>query len=237
MTTCDGLHSKATVKPLLADSNLILRVDESFKLILTFIPSLTLFYSTFFTLALLVPGPIKTYLFHTYLQSPKSAGLQDYHYHIIQLTTTYHPSPFKQSALEMVNVCTHHHTHLNSRTDANSYIQAAKLITQIVIVGTQIFGRAFVEAYKQAAASEFLQHLLHLHINHPNTNSNTHIPIQSDSAKGGAAATGKHALDAATRKTGMSIDEASNILNVEKVSSMEDIIKVRPFHIPPLASY
>ncbi|KAJ3037218.1 mitochondrial import inner membrane translocase subunit TIM16 [Rhizophlyctis rosea] len=74
----------------------------------------------------------------------------------------------------------------------------ARLITQIVVVGTQIFGRAFVEAYKQVAAN---------------------------SAKGAGAVTGKAALDAATRKTGMGIDEAAQILNVEKDAGLEDVMK------------
>ncbi|RKO90803.1 Pam16-domain-containing protein [Blyttiomyces helicus] len=75
---------------------------------------------------------------------------------------------------------------------------AARIVTQIIIVGTQIFGRAFVEAYKTAAAN---------------------------AAKGGAAAGGKGAADAATRKTGMTIDEAAQILNVEKDAPMEEVMK------------
>ncbi|KAJ3292598.1 mitochondrial import inner membrane translocase subunit TIM16 [Borealophlyctis nickersoniae] len=78
-------------------------------------------------------------------------------------------------------------------------VNAARLITQIVIVGSQIFGRAFVEAYKQAAAN---------------------------AAKGGAAAgaggAGRAAID---RKLNMTADEAAQILNVGKEPSMEDIVK------------
>ncbi|KND01041.1 import motor complex subunit PAM16 [Spizellomyces punctatus DAOM BR117] len=78
-------------------------------------------------------------------------------------------------------------------------VNAARLITQIVIVGSQILGRAFVEAYKQAAKN-----------------------AAQNAAAGG---TGRAAVDAATRKTGITVEEAAQILNVDKTASMEELLK------------
>ncbi|TPX72124.1 hypothetical protein SpCBS45565_g00671 [Spizellomyces sp. 'palustris'] len=78
-------------------------------------------------------------------------------------------------------------------------VNAARLITQIVIVGSQILGRAFVEAYKQAAKNA----------------------AQNATAGG----TGRAAVDAATRKTGITVEEAAQVLNVDKTASMEELLK------------
>ncbi|KAI8910648.1 Pam16-domain-containing protein [Powellomyces hirtus] len=78
-------------------------------------------------------------------------------------------------------------------------VNPARLITQIAIVGSQILGRAFVDAYKQAAKN-----------------------AAQNAAAGG---TGRAALDATTRKTGISVEEAAQILNVERTASMEEISK------------
>ncbi|KAL1919008.1 uncharacterized protein VTP21DRAFT_2389 [Calcarisporiella thermophila] len=77
---------------------------------------------------------------------------------------------------------------------------AARLLAQIIVMGTQVVGRAFIEAYKQAAAN---------------------------AARGGAAgaAAGKTSADALTRKTGMSFEEACQILNVNRNSTLEEITK------------
>ncbi|KAJ3124785.1 mitochondrial import inner membrane translocase subunit TIM16 [Nowakowskiella sp. JEL0407] len=70
---------------------------------------------------------------------------------------------------------------------------SARVLTQILVVGVQIVGRAFVEAYKQAAS-------------------------QAPQAIAAGA-------DAATRKTGMAADEALKILNVQKDTSLKEIIE------------
>ncbi|KAJ3150286.1 mitochondrial import inner membrane translocase subunit TIM16 [Geranomyces michiganensis] len=77
-------------------------------------------------------------------------------------------------------------------------VNPARLITQIAIVGSQILGRAFVDAYKQAA---------------------------KNAAQNAAGGTGRAALDATTRKTGISVEEAAQILNVEKTATTEEILK------------
>ncbi|KAI8819237.1 Pam16-domain-containing protein [Fimicolochytrium jonesii] len=78
-------------------------------------------------------------------------------------------------------------------------VNAAKLITQIVLTGTQIFGRAFVEAWKQAA--------------------------KNGAQNAAAAGTGRAGQDAATRKTGISVEEAAQILNVDRQASAEEMLK------------
>ncbi|KAJ3239609.1 mitochondrial import inner membrane translocase subunit TIM16 [Chytriomyces hyalinus] len=65
-------------------------------------------------------------------------------------------------------------------------MSAARILTQVVIVGSQIVGKAFVEAYRNVSVAA-------------------------------AANAGKNkAADAATMRTGMSLDEASMILNLKK---------------------
>ncbi|TPX47657.1 hypothetical protein SeMB42_g02649 [Synchytrium endobioticum] len=74
-----------------------------------------------------------------------------------------------------------------------------RIITQVVFLGTQILGKAFVDAYKQAAAN---------------------------AAKNAAMSAAGRSADAITRTTGMSIDEAAQILNVKKDETcMEEVIK------------
>ncbi|CAG8517712.1 10349_t:CDS:2 [Paraglomus occultum] len=79
---------------------------------------------------------------------------------------------------------------------------AARLIAQIIVMGVQIVGRAFIEASKQAAA------------NAARNGSST-----------GAGSTARVSADALTRKTGMTIDEACQILNIKK-EAMEDMAQV-----------
>ncbi|KAI9003709.1 Pam16-domain-containing protein [Gaertneriomyces semiglobifer] len=78
-------------------------------------------------------------------------------------------------------------------------VNAAKLITQIAIVGTQILGRAFVDAYKQAA--------------------------KNAAANAAAGGTGQAAVDGMNRKLNMTVEEASQILNVERNSNLEEVMK------------
>ncbi|KAK9761087.1 mitochondrial import inner membrane translocase subunit TIM16 [Basidiobolus ranarum] len=77
---------------------------------------------------------------------------------------------------------------------------AARVIAQLIVMGSQIVGKAFVAAYKQAA---------------------------TNAARGGGAgaANAKGAADAATRKGGMTLDEACQILNVKKEADLGDIVK------------
>lgn len=70
-------------------------------------------------------------------------------------------------------------------------MQAYRLITQVVIIGSRVVGRAFTEAYKQAAASSQYQR------------------AQQKAGLGGGAS-GRASLSA-----GMTLDEACKILNVK----------------------
>ncbi|KAI9264387.1 Pam16-domain-containing protein [Phascolomyces articulosus] len=78
---------------------------------------------------------------------------------------------------------------------------SARLIAQLVVSLGTVVGRAFFAAYKQAAANA--------------------------AAGGGAArgATKEGAVDALTRKTGMSMEEACQILNVTQEAELEKILK------------
>jgi import inner membrane translocase subunit TIM16 len=68
--------------------------------------------------------------------------------------------------------------------------QAYRLITQVVIIGSRVFGRAFAEAYKQASASSAY--------------------ARSQAQSGGAGQTAR-----ANVSTGMTLEEACRILNVK----------------------
>ncbi|KAJ3215382.1 mitochondrial import inner membrane translocase subunit TIM16 [Clydaea vesicula] len=73
-----------------------------------------------------------------------------------------------------------------------------RVILQVVVVGTQIFAKAFAESYQAAVAN---------------------------SAKNAAQYAANKSADSATRKTGMTIDEAFQILNVQKTENPKDIDK------------
>ncbi|KAJ1930208.1 mitochondrial import inner membrane translocase subunit TIM16 [Tieghemiomyces parasiticus] len=77
-------------------------------------------------------------------------------------------------------------------------MSAPRVLIQVILTGTQIVGRAFVEAYKQAAANSASRH---------------------------AANAAKSSADAVTRQTGLTLDEASQILNVKKNASAEEFMK------------
>ncbi|KAG0071996.1 hypothetical protein BGZ92_004144, partial [Podila epicladia] len=81
---------------------------------------------------------------------------------------------------------------------------AGRVIAQILVMGTQIVGKAFMEAYRQAAANA--------------AKGGGHQAAKNGSSKAAAA-------DAATRKTGMSIDEAMNILNITKEADLAKVVK------------
>jgi import inner membrane translocase subunit TIM16 len=89
-------------------------------------------------------------------------------------------------------------------------LQASKILAQILVVGSQIVGRAFVQAYKQAAA-----------------NAGKQGASGARSASGASESTASSAaINDLTRKTGMTMDEALQILNVEKDASMDQIQQV-----------
>ncbi|GAB1316082.1 mitochondrial import inner membrane translocase subunit TIM16 [Madurella fahalii] len=67
---------------------------------------------------------------------------------------------------------------------------AYRIITQVVVIGTRVLGRAFSEAYKQAAASSQYQ--------------------RAQAKAGNGSATGRASLS-----SGMTLDEACKILNVK----------------------
>lgn len=81
--------------------------------------------------------------------------------------------------------------------------QAYRLITQVVIVGTRVVGRAFAEAYKQASASS---------------------QYQRAQAKSGNGVSGRASLS-----SGMTLEEACKILNVKQPqggkADMEEVME------------
>ncbi|KAF9917101.1 hypothetical protein BX616_001922 [Lobosporangium transversale] len=83
---------------------------------------------------------------------------------------------------------------------------AARLIAQVIVMGTQIVGKAFMEAYRQAAA-------------------NAAKNGGQQAAKSGSGGSKAAAADAITRKTGMTVDEAMNILNITKDADLAKIVK------------
>lgn len=82
-----------------------------------------------------------------------------------------------------------------------------RIVSQVVILGSQILGKAFVEAYKQAAR---------------NARSGTSHSTSGAGERGGAAL-GNMAGDGSiiTRKHKMTVDEACQILNVKNVPFSE----------------
>jgi import inner membrane translocase subunit TIM16 len=72
----------------------------------------------------------------------------------------------------------------------NLLSQAYRYITQVVIVGTRVVGRAFAEAYKQASAASQYQ--------------------RAQAKNGGGGLSGRASLN-----SGMTLDEACKILNVK----------------------
>ncbi|KAF9177760.1 hypothetical protein BGZ50_008391, partial [Haplosporangium sp. Z 11] len=83
---------------------------------------------------------------------------------------------------------------------------AGRVIAQIIVMGSQIVGKAFMEAYRQAAANAARGGGHH-------------------AAKNGSGGSKAAAADAATRKTGMTIDEAMNILNITKEADLAKVVK------------
>ncbi|KAL0081640.1 Pam16-domain-containing protein [Phycomyces blakesleeanus] len=81
---------------------------------------------------------------------------------------------------------------------------SGRLIAQIIVSVGTVVGRAFIAAYKQAAANA----------------ANGGGPVAA--ARGGAK---EGAVDALTRKTGLSIEEACQILNVTKDADIAQLTK------------
>ncbi|KAH8887570.1 protein transporter [Thozetella sp. PMI_491] len=81
---------------------------------------------------------------------------------------------------------------------------AHRLITQVVVIGTRVLGRAFAEAYKQASASS------------------QYARAQAKAGNGGAS--GRASLT-----SGMTLDEACKILNVKPPqggqANMEEVME------------
>jgi len=83
--------------------------------------------------------------------------------------------------------------------------QAHRIITQVVLIGTRVLGRAFAEAYKQAASSSAYQ--------------------RAQAKAGNVSASGR-----ANLSSGMTLDEACKILNVKppangRVENPEEIFE------------
>ncbi|KAG0251421.1 mitochondrial import inner membrane translocase subunit TIM16 [Mortierella polycephala] len=83
---------------------------------------------------------------------------------------------------------------------------AGRVIAQIIVMGSQIVGKAFMEAYRQAAANAARGGGHH-------------------AAKNGSGGSKTAAADAATRKAGMTVDEAMNILNITKEADLAKVVK------------
>ncbi|OLL25171.1 Mitochondrial import inner membrane translocase subunit tim16 [Neolecta irregularis DAH-3] len=80
---------------------------------------------------------------------------------------------------------------------------AHRIIAQIVVIGTQVVGKAFIEAYRQAAATSA-------------------GAARSQAASFGGAA----AKDSITQKTGITSEEACQILDVPKDKiSLDGVMK------------
>ncbi|KAI8854751.1 Pam16-domain-containing protein, partial [Chytridium lagenaria] len=73
-----------------------------------------------------------------------------------------------------------------------------RILTQVVVVGTQIFGKAVVEAYRQVAAN---------------------------AAKNAAASGGSAGANAMNYKMGMTPEEAMQILNMKREFKADELIK------------
>ncbi|KAK3381725.1 Pam16-domain-containing protein [Podospora didyma] len=83
---------------------------------------------------------------------------------------------------------------------------AHRIITQVVLVGGRVLGRAFAEAYKQASASSQYQR------------------AQAKNGNGSASSSGRASIT-----SGMTLDEACKILNVKPPAGgkadMEDVME------------
>ncbi|GAA5833853.1 hypothetical protein JCM3766R1_002452 [Sporobolomyces carnicolor] len=80
-------------------------------------------------------------------------------------------------------------------------MSAPRVLAQVVILGSQILGKAFVQAWKQAAR-----------------NARASESVGGAAAAGGAGANSRGGIDQVSRQLGMTLDEAANILNVKKPS-------------------
>ncbi|GAA5951942.1 hypothetical protein JCM3765_005148 [Sporobolomyces pararoseus] len=78
-------------------------------------------------------------------------------------------------------------------------MSAPRVLAQVVILGSQILGKAFVQAWRQAAR-------------------NARASESAGGAAGGSTARGGQGVDQVSRQLGMTLDEAANILNVKKPS-------------------
>ncbi|CEP18949.1 hypothetical protein [Parasitella parasitica] len=113
-------------------------------------------------------------------------------------------------------------------TDTSQYLDeySARIIAQIVVSLGSVVTRAFVAAYKQAAASKllFLQYgreITQLRLTLADAGKNG----GAQAASGGRAGTKEGVVDALTRKTGMSMEEACQILNVTKEADLTKLSK------------
>ncbi len=92
---------------------------------------------------------------------------------------------------------------LHSTTNS-LFLKAHRLITQVVVIGARVLGRAFTEAYKQASASSQY--------------------ARAQAKSGNPGASGRASLT-----SGMTLDEACKILNVKPPqggqANMEDVME------------
>ncbi|CEI96496.1 hypothetical protein RMCBS344292_10655 [Rhizopus microsporus] len=97
---------------------------------------------------------------------------------------------------------------------------SARIIAQIVVSLGSVVTRAFIAAYKQAAASKVLEYIHILLLTHI-------LDAKHGAGAAGGARTGtkEAVLDALTRKTGMSMEEACQILNVTKEADISKLTK------------
>ncbi|RUS18495.1 hypothetical protein BC937DRAFT_88707 [Endogone sp. FLAS-F59071] len=109
---------------------------------------------------------------------------------------------------------------------------SARLIAQLIVSVGAVVGRAFIAAYKQAAVSKRCVKFTKMAL--VQLVSGTMLIIISrfdfaDAAQGGGAGAaregGKSAADVITRQTGLTIDEACQILNVKKDADIAEVVK------------
>lgn len=110
---------------------------------------------------------------------------------------------------------------------------APKIIIQILITGTQIFGKALLEAARQAAKSASTHVELSRRLRAPFLGfyvDAKHRPqgvIDSEVAGVGNATTGS-LTDKLTREHRMTMDEAHLILNTKREDGIERVLQVCP---------
>lgn len=102
-------------------------------------------------------------------------------------------------------------------------------IVRIVITGSQILGRAFLEAGRQAVKSALLRRYNVYLLTTYSIDAKQNPGVASD-VTGVRGATSGSLTDKLTVEHRMTVDEAHLILNTKQTDTMEAIMKVRNLH-------